>query len=69
MVRSEEPVLRRKHQHTGQEFLVIGAVVGTRLVPLPIPVSQWHQQPLSGRIVMFQGAITFQSTSTIMAVG
>ena len=56
-------------QHTGQEFLVMGAVIGTRLVPFPIPVSQWHQPPLTGRIVMFQRAITVQSTSTIMAVG
>ena len=35
----------------------------------PIPVSQWHQPPLTGRIVMFQRTITVQSTSTIMAVG
>ena len=32
---------------------MIGAVIGTRLVPLRIPVSQWHQPPLTGRIVMF----------------
>ena len=48
---------------------LIGAVVGTRLVPFPIPVSQWHQSPLTGRIVMFQRTITVQSSSTIMAVG
>ena len=47
----------------------MGAVIGTRLVPFRIPVSQWHQPPLSGRVVMFQGAITVQSASTIMAVG
>ena len=47
----------------------MGAVIGTCLVPFPIPVSKWHQPPLTGRIVMFQQAITVQSTSTIMAVG
>ena len=52
-----------------QEFLVIGAVIGTRMVPFPIWVSEWHQPPLTGRIVMFQGTITVQSTSTVMAVG
>ena len=30
---------------------------------------QWHQPPITGRIIMFSGAITVQSTSTIMAVG
>ena len=52
-----------------QEFLVIGAVIGTRLVPFPVPVSRWHKLPLTGRVVMLQGAITIQSTSTIVAVG
>ena len=67
--RTQETGLRQKHQHTGHGFLVIGAVIGTRLVPFPISVSQWHQPPFTGRIIMFQGAITVQSTSTIMAVG
>ena len=42
---------------------------GNALGSISIPVSQWHQPPLTGRIVMFQGAITVQSTSAIMAVG
>ena len=52
-----------------EEFLVIGGVIGTRLVPFPARVSMWHQTPLTGRIVMFQRTITLKSTSTIMALG
>ena len=57
------------HQHTGQELLVVGAVIGKRLVPFPVSVSQWHKVSLTRRIVVLQGAITVQSTGTIMAVG
>ena len=48
---------------------MVGAVMGTQLVPFSVPVSKWYEPPLTGRIVMLQGAITVQSASTIMAVG
>ena len=41
--------------------MVVGAVIGTRLVPFPFPVSQQYKSSLTGGIVLLQGTITVQS--------
>ena len=57
MASAKEAGLGRKHEHPKQGFLVVGTVVGSRLIPLPVPVRTGHQMPFIGRVVMLQRAI------------
>ena len=41
-VTPKEARLGREHAHPSQDFLVIGAIVGSCLIPLPVPVSHGH---------------------------
>ena len=46
--------LGREHEHSSQEFLVVGTVVGWCLMLLPVPMPKGHQTPFIGRVVMLQ---------------
>ena len=53
--------LEREHEHSSQEFLVVGTIVGSCLIPLPVPMRKRHQTPFIGRVVMLHGTIAVQT--------